>query len=73
MACQRCKSEKILKIVAKCSDMFNAIHSDGREYEGYIPSDLGIGGSDYLDFDYCLDCGQIQEEFPIEPNFSKWS
>ena len=38
----------------------------GVEYDGYVPTGLGIGGNDYLEFDYCLDCGQIQDEnFPF--------
>lgn len=30
----------------------------------YVPSDLNIGGGDYLSFDVCLDCGQMQGEWP---------
>lgn len=26
---------------------------------------MGIGGGDYVEFDYCLDCGQIQGTFPV--------
>jgi hypothetical protein len=33
--------------------------------DGYVPSDIGIGGDDYIDFIYCLECGQIQDEFPL--------
>jgi hypothetical protein len=33
---------------------------------GYVPTGIGIGGNDYLEFDYCLNCGQIQDEnFPF--------
>jgi len=31
----------------------------------YAPENVGIGGGDYVDFEYCLDCGQMQGEFPI--------
>jgi hypothetical protein len=31
---------------------------------GYVPSGLGIGGGDYIDFKLCLSCGQIQGEWP---------
>jgi hypothetical protein len=31
------------------------------EYDGYVPTGIGIGGNDYLEFDYCLNCGQIQD------------
>jgi hypothetical protein len=26
---------------------------------------MGIGGGDYVAFSYCLDCGQIQGDFPL--------
>ncbi len=36
------------------------------EYDGYVLSNMGIGSGDYLEFDYCLNCGQIQDEgFPF--------
>jgi len=34
-------------------------------HNGYVPNDLGIGDGDYLEFDLCLDCGQIQGDFPL--------
>jgi hypothetical protein len=36
-----------------------------RHLHDYVPSDLGIGGGDDVQFDYCLDCGQIQGKFPL--------
>jgi hypothetical protein len=33
-------------------------------HRGYVPDDMGIGGGDYVEFDYCLQCGQIQGRFP---------
>lgn len=64
MTCQNCGSERIGKVSAKCSD---ACHYRLGELElsYYVPSDLGIGGGDYVEFSYCLDCGQMQGEFPI--------
>jgi hypothetical protein len=44
--------------------MFNA-EINGAEHDGYVPEDLGIGGGDYVQFSYCLDCGQIQGTFPL--------
>jgi hypothetical protein len=64
MSCQRCKSDRILKVSAKCSDGFMSTF-DGRDYEGYVPGDIGIGGGDYIQFDLCMDCGQIQGDFPL--------
>jgi len=37
----------------------------GGHQHGYVPRDLGIGGGDDVNFDYCLDCGQIQGRFPL--------
>jgi hypothetical protein len=31
-----------------------------------VPDNLGIGGSDYMEFSYCLECGQIQDTFPVD-------
>jgi hypothetical protein len=62
--CQACHSAKIASVSGKCSDLFSA-NFQGGEYEGYVPSDIGIGGDDYLEFSYCLTCGQIQGTFPV--------
>ena len=36
-----------------------------QEHYGYVPNGLNIGGGDYCEIDYCLECGQLQGEFPI--------
>jgi hypothetical protein len=64
MKCQRCNSERVAQISAKCDDMFYQTIK-GKEMNGYVPLDMGIGGGDYLEFKYCLDCGQIQGTFPL--------
>jgi hypothetical protein len=62
--CQCCKSERIVLIDAKCSDCCFA--SSGKyTHDGYVPSDMGIGSDDYVEFQYCLECGQIQGKFPL--------
>ena len=62
---------KTLSITAKCSDCFggslvdqygNRVH----DYDGYVPSDLGIGCGDYIEFDVDLKTGQILNWIPIE-------
>lgn len=62
--CQHCKSERVINIVGKCSDCFSAFIND-KSHDGYVPNDLGIGGGDYIEFSYCLECGQMQGEFPL--------
>ncbi|MCK5605789.1 hypothetical protein KAR91_28090 [Candidatus Pacearchaeota archaeon] len=53
-----------------CVDRFAASMS-GKEEHGpdYVPDDLGLGPrggkGDDMEFDYCLDCGLIQGDFPI--------
>lgn len=41
------------------------VQSEGFSHDGYVPDGLGIGGGDYLNFSFCLDCGQMQGEFPV--------
>jgi len=64
MACQRCKSDRILDINAKCSDCCYTVYKD-MEQDGYVPTGVGIGGDDYVEFSLCLECGQLQGTFPI--------
>ena len=58
--CQRCSSVRDANIGGKCSDMCGYSVGDGDALDGYVPGDMGIGGGDYIEFDFCLDCGQIQ-------------
>ena len=65
MTCKNCKSTRVASVSAKCSDCCSVIYDDGYSEEGYVPRDIGIGGGDYLEFKYCLDCGMIQDDFPL--------
>jgi hypothetical protein len=62
--CQRCSGPRVARVLAHCSDMCS-VDLAGRHYHGYVPRDLGVGGGDDVEFDYCLDCGQIQGTFPV--------
>ena len=62
--CQSCKSDRMIDVTVKVSDMFHAQIGEN-DYNGYVPSDLGIGRDDYIEFAYCADCGQIQGDFPL--------
>ena len=64
-SCQKYKSNRIMSISGKTSDCFGANYL-GKEYDGYVLSDVGIGGGDYIELLYCVQCGQIQGQFPIE-------
>jgi hypothetical protein len=65
-SCQGCNSSRILRVCAKCSDLCD-ISIKNIPSCGYVPEDMGIGGGDSVDFDLCLDCGQLQGKFPIPP------
>jgi len=65
MTCQRCNSNRIVFISAKSRDL-NTVKIDGKEYDGNVPPDIGLGDEySYLQMDYCLECGQIQGQFPL--------
>ena len=61
--CKNCGSYIMADISGKSSDC-NCGDIDGEEFEGYVPENIGIGGGDYIEFTWCLDCGMIQGDFP---------
>ena len=64
--CMRCGSARVAHISAKHSDTFSFIcDADGVEIEGdYAPDVEGLCEGDYTDFHVCLECGQMQGDFP---------
>jgi len=66
MKCQRCESERILKFSGKTSDLFSCYYM-GKEHQGYVPKGIGINDKyrDYLQGRLCMECGQVQGEFPV--------
>ena len=67
MTCERCGSERIASINAKCSDLFNMSIGTCEVIRGdYVPTDYNIGGGDYVRVGYCLDCGQMEGDWPVE-------
>lgn len=67
MKCQDldCKSTRIATVSARCDDNCN-ITLAGQSMSDYVPDDMNIGARDTIFFSYCLDCGQIQDSFPLE-------
>jgi hypothetical protein len=63
MVCIKCNSNRILNVCGKCDDR-NSVSIGDRSVDNYIPNDLGIGGGDYIEFEVCLDCGQMVGDFP---------
>ena len=65
MPCQKCHSERVATVSGKTSDMFDGDIAGTKDTSGYVPDDWGIGGGDYIEFAYCLDCGQMQGVWPL--------
>ncbi len=63
--CQNCNSERLMNVSGKCNDLCSLTIGE-MERNDYVPDFIGIGGGDYIAFEYCLDCGRIQGDFPIE-------
>ena len=62
----KCGSGRIATVEARCKDgCFFRVGDESRE--GYAPAgvNIGKGYGDYVEFNYCLDCGRIQGEFPV--------
>lgn len=64
MICQCCKSKRILSVNGKCSDLC-FVRIGEKEKDGYVPNGLNIGGGDNIEFEVCLDCGQLQGVYPV--------
>ncbi len=61
MNCQRCNSDRVLSVRAKATDM----HS--YEFKGEVADQtyaIDFGSGDYTEFKCCMECGQMQGEFP---------
>ena len=65
MICDKCGSDRIMNINGKCSDLCMASYKD-LEKDGYVPDGIRIGGGDEVTFSYCLECGMIQDSFPVD-------
>jgi hypothetical protein len=64
MTC-KCGSERIVNICGHSVDE-NVIKVGNFEIMDYLPGDMGIGDAGDIEFSYCLQCGQIQGEFPVK-------
>jgi len=62
MSC--CKTPRKIYVCVKHSNMC-FISSNIKSNQNYVPYDLGIGGGDYIQFMYCLNCGKIHGNFPL--------
>ena len=71
MVCQKCLSDRLLSIGACCNDRFTAEFKDQDYGPDYIPRDFGFAiNQDNIRLTFCLECGQIQGNFPEDdPEF----
>lgn len=53
-----CTHSRIIGVSGKTSDMCYVSYNR-KSHDGYVPNNINIGGGDYIEFDYCADCGQI--------------
>lgn len=61
--CQRCEGTRVASLSAKSSDA-NFITLNGKDHDGYVLPRMGVGEGDYVEINWCLDCGQIQGRWP---------
>lgn len=68
--CQTCASSRIAVVSGKCTDSCRfAVLFEDFEHEGYAPAVVSDHekegtGSDYMEITFCMDCGQMQGEWP---------
>ena len=63
--CTECSSKRLIHIYAECGDSCKV--STGKfQLLGQVPDDLNIGAGDTIEFTYCAECGQIQDDFPLD-------
>lgn len=68
MTC-KCGSTRLLSVGAKASDLQCwRYEKDGElvgEKEDYAPYIKSVSGGDYIELEFCADCGQIQQFEPV--------
>ncbi len=52
-------AQQIMRIQVKCSDLCNVQFPNGKEHDGYVPKNIGLGGGDYIDIEINIYTGQI--------------
>lgn len=67
MNCPKCNSSRILNIRARAKDMHSYVMVNNQEQwsEGY--GAVFSPDSDTTELDICLNCGQVQGTFPMDP------
>jgi hypothetical protein len=64
--CQNCGTEgRIYEATGYGKDL-NWCKWKGKERDGYLPEVTNLSGGDELTIAVCLECGQVQGEWPVE-------
>lgn len=63
--CLECTSKRLAEFSAKLTEGCQ-VYIGERQYEGHLPDDLNIGDTDTVSFIYCLDCGMLQDDWPLD-------
>ena len=65
MQCQKCESYNVASINCDFTN-YGSIYIPKFVVEfSKVPCGMNTGNDDYLDLKFCLDCGQVQGEFPV--------
>lgn len=67
MECTRCNSKRLAQITSTITEGCDWVTPLGEYHGETVPLAVGISGWDAtrIHFQYCLDCGQIQDQFPV--------
>ena len=66
MTCQRCESDRLLRVDGHSEDRASAYFKDQSREADYLPYIDDICGGDDFSITVCLECGQMQGTFPKE-------
>lgn len=62
-----CKSNRIMRVTAKCSDLCD-VSLDDRQHDGYVPNGLNIGRDKFIMLKVCASCGHLFGKWPLPAN-----
>jgi hypothetical protein len=57
---------RIAAMSGKCSDLVSTTGPNGTVIDGRVPKDMNVGGGDYIDISWCLDCGTLGGKWPLK-------
>jgi hypothetical protein len=69
MTCQTCDSNRLATINGHSKDLAS-IQVGGVYHDGYLPTISNVCSGDDIDIIVCLECGQLQGDWPVDdPDF----